>query len=266
MKRFHIAMPGLLFTIFLGFSTLHAQDDTVTIPKSRLEELERKAAELDKLQGELNQSKVEQGRLRQAKEEADRKAAEEAKAAAAAKAESEKQAAAAKKSAEEARVATAAAQARVAASQPGPVYTAPPMDSLPPLKPGQLVSAMDLAAHYAANPAGAAARYGKGLITVEGEIIGFEKTVFRTPYEVLLKTGDPTRRVVCTVTPPRVYKAVYPSKSGSVLVGIDNRGGETTLLRIGQSVAIEGHCGGPSGPNIVLKSCALKAASAPASR
>jgi hypothetical protein len=262
MKRIHPAVPSLFVMLFLGFTAVHAQDDTVTIPKSRLEELERKAAELDKLQGELDKSKAEQDKLRQAKEEADRKAAEEAKAAAAAKAEAEKQTAAAKKSAEDARAATAA-QARAAASQSVPVYTAPPIDSLPPLKPGQPVSAMDLTAHYVADPPGAAARYGKGLITVEGEVVGFDKTVFMTPYEILLKTGDPTRRVVCTITPPREYKAVYPSKSGSVLIGIDNRGGEVTLLRVGQSVAIEGRCGGMSGLSVVLKSGVLKAASAP---
>jgi hypothetical protein len=262
MKRIHLVLAGLLFSLVPNFTAIYAQDDNVTISKSRLEELERKAAELDKLQGELNQSKTEQDKLRKAKEEADRKAAEEAKAAAAAKAEAEKQAAAAKKSAEEAK--SAAAQARAAATTTVPAYTAPPIDSLPPLKPGQPVSAMDLAAHYVAEPTKAAARYGKGLITVEGEIAGFEKPILTTPYDLLLKTGDPTRRVICTVTPPKEYKAVYPAKGGTVLVGIDQRGGEDTLLQVGQPVVVVGRCGGLRGANVVLKSCIVKSVSVPA--
>jgi hypothetical protein len=288
MKPFHLALSIICFSFVLGSVTIHAQDDTVTIPKSRLEELERKAAELDKLQGQLNQSKAEQDKLRQAKEEADRKAAEEAKAAAAAKAEAEKQAAAAKKSAEDARAATtaaqaeaerqtaaakksaedaraaaAAAQARAATAPTAPAYTAPPMDSLPPLNPGQPVSALDLTAHYVADPVRAASRYGKGLITVEGEIIGFEKPVLITPYNLLLKTGDPARRVVCAVTPPQEYKAVYPAKGGTVLVGINHRGGEVTLLQVGQAVVVEGRCGGLHGQNVILKSCVAKTATVP---
>ncbi|MGA2139926.1 MAG: hypothetical protein ABSH14_13800 [Verrucomicrobiia bacterium] len=241
MKRFHPALPCLLLTLVIVIPALRAEEDTVTIPKSRLEELERKAAELDNLQGELKQSRAEQENLRQAREEADRKAAEQIKAAAAAKAEAEK-------TAEHARVVAAAA------------YTAAPMESLPPLKPGQPVSSVDLLAHYAADPVAAGTRYGKGRITVEGEIVGFSKPPFIRPYELLLKTADPARRVVCGIEPPGEYKAVYPAKSGTVLVGITTRGDKVTLLQVGQPVVIEGQCGGLHGPNVTLDGCILKSA------
>ena len=244
----------LLLTLVIGLPALRAEEDTITIPKSRLEELERKAAELDGLQRELKQSKVEQEKLRRAKEETDRKAAEQIKAAAAAKTEAEKSAAAAKKSAEDARAVAAAARSGA------PAYTAPLMESLPPLTPGKPVSSMDLLAHYAADTVAAGARYGKGRITVEGEIVGFNKPLFIRPYQLLLKTGDPARRVVCGLDPPSEYKGVYPAKSGTVLVGITARGEKVTLLRVGQPVVIEGRCGGLHGPNVTLDGCILKPA------
>ena len=247
MKRFYPALPCLLLTLVIVIPALRAEEDTVTIPKSRLEELERKAAELDSLQGELKQSKAEQENLRKAREEADRKAAEQTKAAAAARADAEK-------AAEHARAIAAAAQSGATA------YTAPPMESLPPLKPGKPVSSTDLLAHYAADPVTAGTRYGKGRITVEGEIVGFDKPPFIRPYELLLKTGDPARRVVCDIEPPSEYKAVYPAKSGTVLVGITTGGDKVTLLRVGQPVVIEGRCGGLHGPNVTLDGCILKSA------
>jgi hypothetical protein len=245
MKRFYSARLWLLLTLVIGIPALRAEEDTVTIPKSRLEELERKAAELDSLQRELKQSRAEQEKLRQAKEETDRKAAEQIKAAAAAKAEAEKRA-------EDARAVAAAAQSGATA------YAAPLIESLPPLKPGKPVSSMDLLAHYAADPVAAGVRYGKGRITVEGEIVGFGKPPFIRPYELLLKTGDSAKRVVCGIEPPSEYKGVYPSKSGTVLVGITTRGDKVTLLRVGQPVVIEGRCRGLHGPNVTLDGCILK--------
>ena len=247
MKRFYPALPCLLLTLVIVVPALRAEEDTVTIPKSRLDELERKAAELDGLQRELKQSRADQEDLRQAREEADRKAAEQIKAAAAARAEAEK-------TAEHARAVAAAAQSGATA------YTAPPMESLPPLKPGKPVSSMDLLAHYATDPIAAGARYGKGRITVEGEIVGFSKPPFIRPYELLLKTGDPARRVVCGIEPPSEYKAVYPAKSGTVLVGITTGGDKVTLLRVGEPIIIEGRCGGLHGPNVTLDGCILKSA------
>lgn len=248
MKRFYSTLLCLLLALGIGIRALHAEEDTVAVPKSRLEELERKAAELDSLQRELKQSKAEQEKLRQAKEETDRKAAEQIKAAAAARAEAEK-------TAEDARAVAAAARSGAMA------HTAPPMESLPPLKPGKPVSSMDLLAHYAVDPVAAGARYGKGRITVEGEIVAFTKPPFIRPYELLLKTGDPARRVVCGIDPPSEYKAVYPAESGTVLVGITTRGDKVTLLRIGQPVVIEGRCGGLRGLNVTLKDgCVLKPA------
>jgi hypothetical protein len=252
MKQLCLASVCLFLTLSIGVPALHAEENMVTIPKSRLDELERKAAELERLQRQLRQTKVEQEELRHAKEEADRKAAEQIKAAAAAKAEAEKAAAAARKSAEDTRALALAARSRATA------YAAQPIGSLPPLKPGEPVSSMDLLAHFAADPVAAAARYGTGRITVEGEIVGFSKPPFIRPYDLLLRTGDPLRRVVCGVDPPGEYKAVYPANSGLLLVGITTRGDEVTLLQVGQIVVIEGRCHGLRGPNVTLGGCVVK--------
>ena len=238
-------------------------DDNVTIPKSKLEELERKAAEFDKLQRELNRSQTENQALQKAKAEAEAKAAAEAKVAqaaqeAAAQSTREAQATAAKAEAE-ARAATARANA--AATNPVPTYLAPAMASLPPLGPDAVVSSLDLLAHFVVNEAEARARYGakKERITVEGEIVGFKRVPFVSPYAVLLKTGDPVRRVEVWFMPEARFKAVYTKRNGTQLVGLTAaREAEVTLYRSGQVLTVTARCGKFGEDGLSLDDCVVK--------
>jgi hypothetical protein len=242
-----LALAALLVVALLAAPAARA-DDNVTIPKSKLEELERKAAELEKLQRELKRSETENQALQKAKVEAEAKAAADAKAAkaaqaAAAQATREAQAAAAKA---EADAKAAQARANSIATNPAPAYVAAPMASLPPLGPDAVVSSLDLLAHFVANEDAARARYGakKEHITVEGEIVGFKRVPFVSPYAVLLKTGEPARRVEAWFMPADRFKAVYTKRNGTQLVGLTkDREAEVTLYRAGQVLTVTARCG-----------------------
>ena len=212
--------------------------DTVTIPKARLVELERKEKELDALKVELGKARGETERLQRAKEKAEQ---EKAKAESErARVEREKaQLTKAKEAAEaKATVATAAA----AAAEPAIAHDTPAMASLPPLKKGDVVDAMDLMNHYRTDAAGAAQRYGKQRIRVRGVVTGFEKPMFTSPYYIFLRTTERTWRIQCTVNPPREFKATYPAQHGETLVGVTTSDARITLARVGQTVEIEGVC------------------------
>lgn len=249
MKPLKFASAVLLVIGALCLASFAFAEEEVTIPKSRLEELERKAAELEKLKQQLNKSQDEKEQLKQEKEKAEAEKQQLEKA----KAEAEKKAAAESKAAAEAKAAAVAAQAKAP-----PAYAPPTMSSLPPLKAGEVVSAMDLMGHFAADPRAAAERYKGRRITVEGEIAGFGKPMFVRPYKLHLKTGDPLRKVFCTLYPPDEYKAVYPARNGTVLVGLTTREAEVTLFKVGQTVVVEGKCTGADEAGVSLGECALK--------
>jgi hypothetical protein len=234
----HLPLAGLVFVVavVMAVAAVTPADDTVTIPKSRLEELERKATELEKLKKELNKAAVEKEQLKQEKE----------------KSESEKRQLLKAKDAAESKAAKAAAAA--------PVVTrvSPPLASLPPLQEGETVNAADLLNHYLADASAAAQRYGRQRIRVEGEIAGFHKPMFVRPYKVLLKTADPTRRVVCTLFPEEEYKAVYPARNGTELVGVTARDAEVPLLKVGQTLLLEASCKGLDSDGVGLSQCAIK--------
>lgn len=235
MKHIRLAALAFLVSATLAMAA-PAADDTVTIPKSKLQELERKAAELEKLKKELNKSEVEKEQIKKEKEEAETEKRQLQKA---------------KEDAE-----TKAAKAL--AAPPAPARVSPPMASLPLLKEGEVVDSVDLLNHYLAEPAAAAQRYGKEHLLVRGEIVGFSKPMFVRPYKILLKTGDPVKRVVCTLYPTDQYRAVYPSKNGTVLVGLTAREAEVPLFKVGQTVVIEGTCKGANDEGVHLGSCSLK--------
>jgi hypothetical protein len=193
--------------------------ETVTIPKERLQELERKEAELEKLK-------------------------------AATKAQPTIQNPTAKKPDQ------AVPQTTVSIATPA-VNETPSLASLPPLQKDSLVSAMDLAAHYRANATTADERYRKRTFKVQGEIVGFDKPPMVRNYNILLKTAEPQTRVICDFYPPENFKAVYTINAGSVLVGTlpDTR---VPIAKIGDTVIIEGRCKGLSGGGVKLTNCELK--------
>lgn len=226
-------------------------DDTVVIPKSKLEELERKAAELEKLQQQLQQTQGKNELLQKQKAEAEARAAAETKAAEQAKIAAA-QATAAAKSAE------ASKASAVAAAKAQPAYVAPAIATLPALGENEPVSSLDLMSHFLTDPAAAKQRYEQHPIAVEGEIVSFSKPMFVRPYKVELRTGEVAKKVVCTLFPPNLYRAVYTVKNGTQLVGLTGRDQEVPLLKVGQVVVIKGSCRGADSAGVNLSSCELK--------
>src|SRR5690349_8859582 len=155
VERLSLLLALLFFSAFLS-----SAQDTVTISKSRFDELQRKEAELEKLKGDLKQTKGENQQLRK-QHQAD----------------------------------TVKISNR-AATEPSVKHVSPVMESLPPLKRGELVDAMDLANYYRADASAADHRFRKHTLQVQGEIVGFEKPPFIRDYKILLKTPDREIRVV----------------------------------------------------------------------
>ncbi len=182
-------------------------DDNVTIPKSRLEELERKERELNQLKGDVKKAEQDNLRLKR-----------------------------------EAEAATAKAVAAVTVPA-APVYTSPPLNSLPPLQADTLVEASDLANYYRTDPSAAEQRFGGKKFILRGEIAGFGKSLVKRSYEVLLKTPDRDTRVICTFYPPDKFNAVYTSNHGAELMAYmgENR---VSLARVGQKVTLKAQCRG----------------------
>src|SRR5712691_10295399 len=122
ISKFSFA-PLLLLIIGPTFYCL--AQETVTIPKSRFEELQRKEAELEKLKGDFSTTKGENMRLKKLHEQ----------------------------------------DALKLSSAPPPqsvvTHVSPPMASLPPLSQGEIVNSLDLANYYRADAAAADGRFRK---------------------------------------------------------------------------------------------------------
>ncbi len=216
----------LVLGILLGHALSGFAQETVTIPKSRLEELERKEAELETLKSSALKS---QPTIRTPSAKTGQDVVPEQKSD----------------------------QAASAPSLPGSRRDTPSIASLPPLKTDEVISAMDLAAHYRNDAAAADVRYRKRTFKIQGEIVSFEKPGLIRNYQILLKTFEPQTRVVCDFYPPEKFKAVYTINNGMVLVGTlpDTR---VPLAKVGDTVVIEGRCKGMNGGGIKLTDCELK--------
>jgi hypothetical protein len=154
----------------------------------------------------------------------------------------------------------AAAQLQ-AASATAPIVThvSPPLASLPPLKPQDVVEAMDLANYYHTDAAAADLRYRKQNFTVRGEIVGFEKPPFLTNYRILLKTPDRTTKVICELSPPENANAVFTIDHGDQLVALAGQQ-RVPMLKVGETVQVAGWCRGASGPDVNFVGTDLKVA------
>src|SRR5207245_1222228 len=210
---------GWWFMLVIGFIVLALPvlaEELVTIPKSRLEELERKEAELEKLKADLYQTRNQN-------------------------AQPQKQ-----------HAADVGRSAIAPPAEPVVARVSPPLASLPALKPGEPVEAMDLANYYRADAAAADQRYRRQRFTIRGEVAGFDKPLFRRDYKLILKTSDRDVRVACDVSPPEKYRAVFTVKLGSELVGL--MAGETRvpIAKVGEIVTVEGQCKGLRDSVVVL--------------
>jgi tRNA_anti-like len=220
---FVIRIVVSLFLVFIGHGVVAVAQDTVTIPKSRLEELERKEAELEKLKGT---AKTPPGVQNPAAKKQDETVPQNS-------------------------------LPTPSVSTPAPVTETRSFASLAPLEKNTIVSATDLAAQYRGNPGMADERYRKHTFKVQGEIVGFEKPVMVRNYYILLKTAEPQTRVICDFYPSDNFKAVYTINGGTALVGTlsDTR---VPIAKVGDNVVIEGRCKGLSGGGIKLTACELK--------
>src|SRR5437879_6076215 len=216
-----IPVSALVLILSAEHLPLFAQEK-VTIPKSRLEELEKKEAELDKLKGDLKKTKGENQQLKKQHQE------------------------------DVARTSAAPPQ------QPVTPHVSPPIASLPPLKSEEPVDAMDLGNYYRSDAPAADERFRKKKILVKGEITAFEKPLFIRVYRIALKTVDRDKRVLCHIYLPDNYKAAFTVKTGSEMVGVLDNDKRVTLAKVGDTVLVEGICNGISGSVINVASCALK--------
>ena len=126
--------------------------DSVTVPKSRLDELQRKEAELEKLKGELSKAKSENVQLKKQQDQD---------------------------------------SAKIASAPLVDAHLSPPIGTLAALKDDETISALDLGNHYRADAAAADQRYRAKRFRVEGQIVAFEKAPMIRPYRFILKTADP---------------------------------------------------------------------------
>ena len=219
-------------TLFLGIllaglALPTAAQTNVSIPKSRLEELEKKEAELEKLRNQLNPQKPIQAAQPLVKTPNASVSAQ------------------------------TPAPAPAAVPVPMPANVSPALSTLPALKEGEVVSAIDLANHYQQDRVAADQRYCKRSFAVQGEIERFEKRAFARSYSLIMKTGGSNLKVVCEVYPPEPYTAVYTATHGTEVVGM--YGDQKKVIARAEAIAIaRGECKGLEHSEIVIKGCALK--------
>jgi hypothetical protein len=219
----NLLMRAVAFLVLFLAGTLSfgLADETVPIQKSRLQELERKAAELDRLTGSADKAKAP---------------------------------------GTSAGPTIPAPSPRVEVPVAAPPRVVPPLPSLPPLEPGQVIEADVLSAHFAADPALSAQRYKGRKVVISGEIASFSKPMFMRNYKVVFRSSGSQPLVVCDFYPPDKYKAIFPAEDGSRLVATLENGAEVTLARTGQTVLVEGDCRGRSGNTVRLVGCRFKKA------
>jgi len=206
----------------LGLSSSRvAADDNVTVPKSRLEELERKEKELERLKGETNKPVEQNVEVKKEPEKV--------------------------------------APRPVQAPPPAPPvsYSSPPLESLPAVQPYDQIESMDLANYYQADSSAADQRFRKQKLVVRGEIVGFEKPIWKRNYRILLKSPVRQTRVICDLLPPDKSSAVFTTNHGEELVALI---GETRIpiAKVGQTALIKGECKGLSDSSVLIMAWNLK--------
>jgi putative nucleic acid binding protein len=204
--------------------------DNVSVPKSRLEELERKEKELEKLKGDLDKTK---GDLDKTKEQNLQLKKENEKAA--------------------------MRPVEAPPAQPVVTFVSPPLESLPAVQPYDTVESMDLANYYHADTSAADHRFRKRKLTVRGEIVGFEKPLYKRNYRILLKTPTRETKVICDFLPPDKANAVFTTNHGDDLVALM---GETRvpIAKVGQTAIVKGECKGSSESAVMILGWDLKVA------
>ena len=202
----------LLVLVFsLGFFPARAED-TVTISKSRLTELERKAARADKLAADLEKAQAEISLLKG-------------------------EIAAPPKS-----FAAPVLPPQVEQSLQKLPPTRP-LTELPPLTKGEVVIASDLLHHYAMDPAAADQRYKKKNFKLQGIVTDLDKPLLMSPYRVIFRVPASPLKLICDVRSPEQFKKVYVSADRERVVG-ETYSGRATLAKVGEEITLQGRCAG----------------------
>jgi hypothetical protein len=249
--------------MLLGLSpgqTAPAQD-SVTVPKSRLEELERKEKELDRLKAE--QEKAKNPKTQPARP--DEKAL--ANPIQAPPPQIQPSPVIQPVPVQSPPVVQSSVQSPPIKSapvesppvQPVVSYVSPPMDSLPALQPYDLVESMDLANYYHADVHWADTRFRKQKLSVRGEIVGFEKPFWNRTYRILLKTPTHEAKVICDLLSPEKANAVYTINHGEELVALEGST-QVPIAKTGQRVIVKGECKGLKDSVIMILAWDLKPA------
>ena len=211
----------------LGGFRVSAAEDNVTIAKSRLQELEEKERELNRLKTNPPATNLDNASITKEQPQASSKPV-----------------------------------AKV--PEPAVTHVSPAIASLPPLKENEEVDAIDLANHYRIDPATADARYLKHKFQLRGEIVGFEKPLLKRDYKILLKTADRDTRVICYFYPPDEYNAVFTSNHGSLLVASKGEK-RLPLAKVGQIVALRAECKGWKDSCVIISGGGMKLIAPPES-
>jgi len=206
-------------TSLFGVPVTALAQDNVTIPKTRLQELEQKERELNRLKGETTTNQ------QTAPLNHDQKSA---------------------------------TKSATPVPEVVPSHTSPPIASLAPLKENEEVDAIDLANHYRSDPVTADARYLKHKFLLRGEIAGFEKPLLKRDYKILLRTADRDTRVICNFFPPEDFNAVFTTEHGSRLVA-SMGAKRVPLAKVGQLVVMRAECRGWKDSSVIISGGGLKA-------
>ena len=193
-----------------------AAQDSVTVSKKRLEELERKEKELQRLKGDLDKTRDENVQLKKENEKA------------------------------------ALQSVQVPPAEPLPAHVSPPLESLPGLVPDQIVESMDLANYYHSDKDAADRRFRKQKLTIRGQVVGFEKPLFTRNYRILLKTPMRETKVICDLLPADKWNAVFTAEHGEQLVALIDET-RVPIARVGQTVTVKGECKGLSDSVITIR-------------
>jgi hypothetical protein len=117
-----------------------------------------------------------------------------------------------------------------------------PIAGLPPLTPETVVEAEELIGHFAAEPAAAAARYGRQTFHLKGEVERFNPARFTRGFTIVLASPDRAYSVVCQFNYVGRYQTVFMTRNGRTLTARYEDGREVTLFEAGQTVVIAGRC------------------------
>lgn len=216
-------MKRILLALLLLPAGLSAADDAVSASRSRIEELERKTAELT---AELTAARAEIARL---------------------------------KGEVQARPVVVLAKPLPPTVEKAMEKLPPtrPMTTLSPVARGESVNVVDLLNHYAADPAAADLRYKKREFKLHGVVVDFEKKLISSGYKAIFRVPNSGLKIVCNVGVPTKFTNLYTTHEHEQIVAETSRSNPFVLARVGEEVIIDGRCSGLHDGTITFDYCEL---------